>query len=115
AYVKMVEADDWMFPECLEHMVALGEAHPDVGIITSYQLAGTEVVADGLPFPSTVVSGREVCRRQLLDGQFFVFGSPSALLIRGDVVRDRTPFFDESAVHGDTDACYGILQTWDFG
>ena len=118
AYYKMVEADDWIFPECLEKMVIVGETNPSVGIVTSYQLAGTDVVADGLPFPSTVVSGRQICRIQLLDmvdGHFFVFGSPSAVLIRGDVVRNKVPFFNESAIHGDTDACYSILRTWDLG
>src|SRR5689334_10610487 len=27
-YCKVVLGDDWIFPECLEKMVALGEAHP---------------------------------------------------------------------------------------
>src|SRR5438046_506192 len=33
AYCKMVFADDWIFPECLERMVSVGEKHPSVGII----------------------------------------------------------------------------------
>jgi len=61
------------------------------------------------------VSGREICRRQFLDSQFFVFGSPSGILYRGDVVRNKKPFFKETAIHGDTDVCYTILRSWDFG
>jgi len=114
AYYKIVLADDWIFPECLERMIALAEENPSVGIVSSYQLAGTEVVADGLPFPSTVVSGRDICRAQVLGGHFF-FGSPTSLLVRGDVVRQRKPFFNEAALHADTDACYAILRDWDFG
>jgi glycosyltransferase involved in cell wall biosynthesis len=114
AYYKMVLADDWLFPECLERMVGLAEANRTVGVVSSYQLAGTEVVAQGLPFPSTVVSGREICRMQLRGGPF-VFGSPSSILVRGDVVRQRKPFFSESALHADTDACYAVLREWDFG
>jgi glycosyltransferase involved in cell wall biosynthesis len=32
-YCKAVLGDDWMFPECLERMVALAEEHPSVGIV----------------------------------------------------------------------------------
>jgi hypothetical protein len=96
-------------------MVAVAEAHRSVGMVSSYQLAGAEVVGDGLPFPTPVVSGREVCRRHLLESQFFLFGSPSALLYRADLVRSRVPFFDESALHADTDACYRSLYSWDLG
>lgn len=114
AYYKMVQADDWIFPECLERMVRLAEDNPTVGLVGSYQLAGTRIMGDGLPFPSTVISGRDICRLQLLEGLFF-FGSPTSLLMRSEVVRSRRPFYDESAVHGDTDACYAVLREWNFG
>jgi len=113
-YFKMVQADDWIFPRCLELMVEVAEAHPRVGIVSSYQLQGTEIAGDGLPFPSTVTSGRDLCRRQLLQGSYF-FGSATALLYRGDVVRARKPFFDERVLHQDADAAYSILREWDFG
>jgi glycosyltransferase involved in cell wall biosynthesis len=32
-YCKMVFADDWIFPRCLEEMVAMAERHPSVGIV----------------------------------------------------------------------------------
>lgn len=114
AYYKMVQADDWIFPECLERMVRLAQENPSVGLVSSYQLAGTRIMGDGLPFPSTVVSGREVCRLQLLHG-FFFFGSPTSVLMRAEVVRSRTPFYNETALHADTDAHYAILRDWDFG
>ena len=113
-YCKMVQADDWLFPECLERMVRMAEEHPSVGLVSSYRLQGTRVSGDGLAFSSKVVSGREVCRRQLKD-ELFVFGSPTTLLIRGDVVRSRQPFFKETMLHADTDACYEILREWDLG
>jgi glycosyltransferase involved in cell wall biosynthesis len=114
AYYKMVLADDWIFPECLERMVRVAEENPTVGIVGSYRLCGHKVTCDGLPYPSTVVSGREVCRLQLLNGLFF-FGSSNSILMRGEVVRSRTPFYDEAMLHADTDACYAILHHWDFG
>lgn len=114
AYYKMVQADDWIFPECLERMVDLAEKNPSVGIVSSYRLAGRRILGDGLPSSSSVFSGRDVCRLQLLEG-FFFFGSPTSILMRGEVVRSRTPFYNESALHADTDACYAILRDWDFG
>jgi glycosyltransferase involved in cell wall biosynthesis len=114
AYYKMVEADDWLFPACLDRMVRLAEENPSVGLVGSYRLVDTRVEGDGLPFPSTVIPGRELCRLQLLEGHFF-FGSPTTILMRSEVVRNRSPFYNESALHADTDACYAILRDWDFG
>src|SRR5690349_21028297 len=94
-YFKIVFADDWIFPNCLEEMVSLAEKHPSVGIVGAYGLQAHEVMWAGLPYPSTVVSGREVCRRLLLDG-LYVFGTPNSLLYRADLVRRHDPFFNES-------------------
>lgn len=114
AYCKVVQADDWIFPECLERMVAVAEAHPTVAIVGAYRLDGVEVGCDGLPYPSTVVPGPQLCRATLLGGPG-VFGSPTSTLIRADEVRRRDPFFDESDIHADTAACFEILQRADFG
>jgi glycosyltransferase involved in cell wall biosynthesis len=113
-YCKAVHADDWLFPECLARMVELAEANPSVGIVSAYRLEEDRVDLDGLPYPSTSVPGREVCRSSLLD-DLNVFGSPTSLLIRSDVIRSRDPFYDESILHTDTDACYDILRNHDFG
>jgi glycosyltransferase involved in cell wall biosynthesis len=113
-YVKLAQADDWLFPNCLSAMVDVAERNPRVGIVGGYALRETEVVCDGLPYPSTVRCGREVCRLQL-QGKLFVFGTPSTVLYRADVVRARRPFFSETSLHEDTEACYEILREWDFG
>ena len=96
-YCKMVLADDWMFPECLERMVAVMEEHPSVGIVGAYGLQEQWVLWTGLPYPSNVVSGREICRQRLLGGPY-VFGSPTSVLFRSDLVRSRDPFYNESNV-----------------
>lgn len=115
-YCKVLHADDWLFPECIEKMVNLAEANQSVGIVASYRLDGNLVNLDGLPYPSHVLSGREVCRDSLLGGPY-VFGSPSSLLIRSDIVKNRDPFYDESRFpfFSDTAVCYEILREWDFG
>lgn len=113
-YCKVVHADDWLFPECLAQMVALAEANPSVGIVGSYRLDETEVNLDGLPYPSTVVPGRELCRWSFLKSAY-IFGSPSSLLLRSDLVRGRDPFYNESNRHADKEICYDLLQQTDFG
>ena len=59
-YCKMAHADDWLFRDCLRQMVDLAETHPTVGIVGAYRLDGVRVDLDGLPYPSTVVLGKEL-------------------------------------------------------
>jgi glycosyltransferase involved in cell wall biosynthesis len=115
-YCKVVQADDWIFPDCLTQMVQVAETHPSTGIVGAYRLDEMRVNLDGLPYPSTVISGRALCRSSLLGGPY-VFGSPTSLLIRSNIIRDRGVFYDEAhfAAHADTAACYEVLQKWDFG
>jgi glycosyltransferase involved in cell wall biosynthesis len=115
-YCKMVFSDDWLFPRCLEEMVALCEAHPEVGIVGAYGLQGEETAVKwaGLPYPSTVVAGRELCRRYFLQG-LYVFGTAHSLLFRSDLVRSRDPFFNQSNLHSDREICIDLLRSCDFG
>ncbi len=113
-YTKIVQADDKIFPRCLEEMVVVAESNSSVGIVGSRALHGSKVFIDGFPFPGSVVSGRELCRHQLLKGQRF-FGSPTTVMYRSDVVREKRPFYQEGKYYEDTENCFQVLQTWDFG
>jgi glycosyltransferase involved in cell wall biosynthesis len=113
-YCKVILGDDWIFPECLERMVAVGEDHPSVGIVSAYALEGKQVKCLGLPTQSTVVPGREICRKHFLEG-VYVFGSPTNVLYRADLVRSHDPFYNEANIHADTEACFVLLKTSDFG
>jgi glycosyltransferase involved in cell wall biosynthesis len=114
-YAKVLHADDWLFPECLRRMVTMAEEHPSVGIVSAYRLDGRRVGLDGMPHTTQVVPGREFCRGRFL-GEFpFVFGSPSSVMFRSDLVRKRDPFYDEENLHGDTGACYDVLLESDLG
>lgn len=116
-YCKIVHADDWLFPDCITRMVELAESNPNVGIIGSYRLEETKVSCDGLPYSSKVVSGRMISRYALLGtlGSSYIFGSPTTLLFRSDLVRARKSFYNESNLHADTESCYDLLQEYDFG
>jgi glycosyltransferase involved in cell wall biosynthesis len=120
-YCKNVSADDWLFPECLTRMVALAEANPSVGIVGAYQLSGGgERMEDWrvryaeLPYPSTVIPGSKICRAHLLGGPY-VFGAPSSVMYRADLVRSRESFFPNSTPEADISACYESLRKSDFG
>lgn len=113
-YCKMVQADDWIFPDCLSRMVEVAEAHPSVGLVAAYQLEGDKVQLSGLPFPSLEVSGRDACRLYFLKNRY-LFGSPTSSLIRSEAVRSRNPFYDERyAPFEDGHVCFDLLRTWDF-
>jgi glycosyltransferase involved in cell wall biosynthesis len=114
-YCKPVHADDWLFPECLAQMVAVAEAHPSVGLVGSYTLRDTQIVGTGLPYPSTVLPGATLCRLTLR-GEVYVFWSPTTVLIRSDAIRaGRGAFYNAAHLHADDEACFDVLQRWDFG
>lgn len=113
-YAKIVQADDWIFPSCIRRMTEVAEEYPTVGIVGAYRLIGDRLAGDGLPVGVSFYSGKDVARRQLLTGDFY-FGSPTSIMLRADVVRALTDYFDSGSLHEDTAACYRDLKTWDFG
>ena len=61
-----------------------------------------------------VLTGRDACRRALLD-DLFLFGSPTTVMYGADVVHSREPFFTEARLHEDTEAAFEILTNGEFG
>jgi glycosyltransferase involved in cell wall biosynthesis len=113
-YCKIVSADDWIMPECLGRMIALADAHPNVGIVGCYQRSGSGVRWQGVSPAVTVMSGRDAARLGLLNG-IHVLGTPTSVLYRADQLRKRPAFFPHNRSHADTSACYEIFQDADFG
>jgi glycosyltransferase involved in cell wall biosynthesis len=113
-YCKFVFADDWIFRECIERMVAVAEVFPSVGIVGAYVLEGQDVKCAGLPYQTARFDGREICRRHLLN-RLYVFESANAVLYRAHLVRNKPAFYNENNIHADTEACFALLKTNDFG
>lgn len=113
-YCKILGADDWYFPNCLEEMVKVAEANPTVGMVASYVLAGSRVNGLALPYPSHCVSGREIVRLRLLKGLKGI-GGPSTTMIRADIARKKAPFYNPLNYAGDIEAYLDLLRDYDLG
>ena len=113
-FCKIVQADDFIFPECLQRMVQAFQRSGSVGLMSSYWLKGNEVRGTGFPYPTLSLAGKEMARLYLKTG-LWVFGSPTAVMYRSCMIERGRPFFDESQLHEDTDKCMQILEDWDFG
>lgn len=118
-YCKIVSADNVIYPEAISRLVEVAKLKQSIGIVGSYQIMGSEdkgwsVMWSGLPYRSSVLSGSQICRSTLLGGQR-VFGSPTALLYRSDLVRTADSFYPNQTLQADLSAIYKSLQTTDFG
>ena len=113
-YCKIVFAEDWTYPTCIEEMVRVAEQHPSVGLVGAYTMDGRAVLWHGPPHPTNPVTGQEVCRGILLGGPF-VLGSMTSLLVRSDLVRKQARFFDEQNPHREIAACFEVLRESDYG
>jgi glycosyltransferase involved in cell wall biosynthesis len=122
-YTKVLHADDWMFPECLERMVGIAERDPNVGIVGAYRLEETRITLDGIPHSRSFIPGREMGRSTLIGSPYpYVLGSPSSLLVHSDLIRAREYFYDpeypfraEYSFTEDQDVCCAIFRTSNFG
>jgi glycosyltransferase involved in cell wall biosynthesis len=114
-YCKMVQADDWLFPDCIRRMVEVAEEHPSVGIVGAYELDGDYISLDGLPYPSAEVPGRVACRHYFLQN-IYLFGTPTSLLMRSNLLKFRDLFYEERyAPFEDVHVCFDLLETWNYG
>ena len=112
-YCKVVSADDWIYPECVEKMVALAQGHPSIGIVACYTINDRSVHTVKLPLKTDFLPGREAGRRQLLDQA--LFKPPSGLLYRSDLVRKFEHFLPGTAPSADMEGFFRDMQHHDYG
>ena len=119
-YTKMVLGDDFIFNDCIEKMVEVAEFDSNVGIVCSYRLLGNEVAGLGLPIANnpkgySVFNGNKICRYQLLRSDIYIFGNPTAVMYKSDIIRSRYKFFNEQSLFADADVCFEILKKYNLG
>jgi glycosyltransferase involved in cell wall biosynthesis len=113
-YCKIVEADNWIFPQCLERMLECAARVPEAGIIATYYLRGLQLRGGGIDVSVSHLTGREAARRMILGDDYYL-GTPTTVLYRADAVRARAPFFESDRYHPDTEAAFDILRQHDLG
>ena len=111
-YCKIVQADDWIFPECISLMVKAANSNSSIGIVSAYRLYGRRISNVGLPYECKIISGKDLCRMQLIDDCHIV-GSPTSVLFRSEIIKSRDNFYIEDRYFEDIEACYHVLQFWD--
>jgi glycosyltransferase involved in cell wall biosynthesis len=112
-YCKIVQADDFIFPECLSLMAEAFEQSESVGLVSAYDLKGRAVRGSGIPYQASPFPGKDIARLYLRDG-IFPFGSPTTVMYRSSMIREQRPFYEEGLLHEDTEKCMQILEKWDF-
>jgi glycosyltransferase involved in cell wall biosynthesis len=115
-YLKFLCADDVLFPSCLELMVGVAQANPEVRLVGSYKIEGERAVVEGPPFPQVIVSGKEVCQ-WFFQGRKGILGSETSHLIRLPVpMVDGVLFDPRFPKHSDTELFIRLLKgPGDFG
>jgi hypothetical protein len=95
-------------------MVSVAEKHPSIGIVGSYAIKGTRVREEKLPYPLSVMTGREVCRLSLLGGSYIFGTTPTSILVRSDLIRNCERVYNE-VLYADVEACFEFLKNSDYG
>ena len=113
-YCKIVQADDWIFPDCLQLMVQAFERSESIGLVSSYWLSGDELRGSGFPHQTPILPGRE-CARWFLRTGIRIFGTQTQVMYRSSLVRCDKPFYNVHFVCADLQKCIEILENWDFG
>jgi len=113
-YCKIVQADDYIFPECLQLMVRAFEQSESIGLVSSYWRDGNQLWGSHLPRQTTMVPGRECIRWYLRTGTTF-FGTQTQVMYRASLVRDHEAFYNVSFPFADLQKHMEILEHWDFG
>jgi len=114
-YFKFVHADDLLYPECLQKLIGVAERHPSVGLVSSLRSVSGDV-----EYRVPVARDQETCPGRHLVHQELLFrewgsGTPTTVLARAELARERPDFFDRSIWHADTDAAFRVCMDHDFG
>lgn len=117
-YLKLVCADDPLYPSCLTKQVAVLENNPGVVLVASKRdiidAHGAVIYRGrGLAGLEGRVSGDRAVRRTVLSGTN-IFGEPGSVLMRADAFRAAGPWCDAFPYVIDVDMYVRVLAHGDF-
>lgn len=117
-YLKVLGADDWLFPESIEKMVNLMEENPQVGVCSSFRLNDKKVDMSGLDiWEGNVYNGKTILYKQLTRA-LDISGTNSTVLFSIEHLKKlpRYPVvFDNTTYHEDTELVYELMNISDVG
>ncbi|HEX3009813.1 MAG TPA: glycosyltransferase family 2 protein [Bacteroidales bacterium] len=117
-YLKVLGADDWLFPESLEKMIEIMEKNPGVGLCSSYRLNDKRVDMDGLNlWDGNVHNGKHMLYDQLTK-KIDISGSNSTVLFATAYIKKLPRYpkvFDDATYHQDTELVYDMMKISDVG
>jgi glycosyltransferase involved in cell wall biosynthesis len=114
AYIKLVEADNWITEDSIARMVDVAEEDAGVGLVSGYSLMGREILGAGVDYRTKVLAGAEVLRLLFLEDRY-LFGMPTTLLFRASALRGVLPWFRPNLFYDDADLCVRVLRQWKLG
>ncbi len=111
-YFKVVQADDYLFPDSLESHVELMEQHTSAGIGSSYRLLGTHAYGFGVDyFKGNCHNGKEILLKHL-NGNAEITGSVTQLFFRIEQLKKVPGYpeiFNPEDFHVDTRLAYEMF------
>ena len=113
-FVKIVEADNYLFPESLERMLNLASTDPEIGLVGSPYVYGPIIPGEVSDGKRTVFMGKEVLRDHLLTDVFYL-GVPTAMLFRAKALSELTPCFRNGLFFDDIELYFRVLSKWKYG
>ena len=113
-WIKYALADDYLYPNCLDEMLAVGESSKDIGLVSAYRLYGSGLTNVGLPVDQSVFKGSEILKGQLMRRLHVCSCSPNSLMYRKSAF-EFVGGFDNNYLHGDSELAMRLLDNFDLG
>jgi glycosyltransferase involved in cell wall biosynthesis len=122
-YVKQLNADDRMRPDCLRRLVEVAQANPGVGVVSAYFRYGPTHLPQHDHRKVQIVRGRDAVVEVLRGGPSYL-AHPSALLLRRSSAAVWPGIFDATGfppghplapplAQADKEAYFGIMERFD--
>jgi glycosyltransferase involved in cell wall biosynthesis len=113
-WIKYALADDYLFPNCVEEMIRVGEKYPSIGLVSAYHLNDKKLANDGLPIGQEIADGTEMLKKHILRKLHVCLDSPNTVLYKKSVL-DEMNGFDNTYLHADTELAFRILYKYNLG
>ena len=113
-WIKYALADDYLFPNCIEEMLKLGQSDSEIGFVSAYRLYGNRWANGGLPVEESIFNGADVLKLQVTRKLHVCTGSPNTVMYRRSAY-EQVGGFDRQYLHADTELAFRLLDRFKLG